>query len=78
MTGERPHFDPSNPLTDFLPDFHRYVARLGYTLACGRPAVEIGLYYPVRDLWASGDPSDLALCGHDALSSRPVGTAMRF
>ncbi|MDY0168540.1 MAG: glycosyl hydrolase [Thermoguttaceae bacterium] len=66
MLGERPHFGRVNPLWDFLPDFHRYVARLGYLLSCGKPAIEIGLYYPVRDLWASADPADAAL--HDALA----------
>jgi len=66
MLGERPHFGPVNPLWDFLPDFHRYVARLGYLLSCGKPAIEIGLYYPVRDLWASANPADAAL--HDALA----------
>lgn len=66
MLGERPHFGSVNPLWDFLPDFHRYVARLGYLLSCGKPAIEIGLYYPVRDLWASADPADAAL--HDALA----------
>jgi len=54
MLGERPHFGRVNPLWDFLPDFHRYVARLGYLLSCGKPAIEIGLYYPVRDLWRLG------------------------
>jgi len=66
MLGERPHFGPVNPLWDFLPDFHRYVARLGYLLSCGKPATDIGLYYPVRDLWASANPADAA--SHDALA----------
>ena len=66
MLGERPHFGPVNPLWDFLPDFHRYVARLGYVLSCGKPAIEMGLYYPVRDLWASANPADAA--SHDALA----------
>ena len=68
MTGERPHFGPVDPLWDFLPEFHRYVARLGYVLACGQPAIETALYYPVRDIWANGDPADPALRGHDALA----------
>jgi hypothetical protein len=68
MSDDRPFFGPLNPLWDFLPDFHRYVARLGYLLSCGTPAIEIGLYYPVRDLWASGDRNDPALLGHDALA----------
>jgi hypothetical protein len=66
MLGERPHYGPVNPLWDFLPDFHRYVARLGYLLSCGKPAIDIGLYYPVRDLWASANPADAA--AHDALA----------
>jgi len=52
---------------DFLPDFHRYAARLSYVLACGRPAIEIGLYYPVRDIWANGSASDPAVRGFNAL-----------
>jgi hypothetical protein len=68
MTGERPHIGPVDPLWDLLPEFHRYVARLGYVLACGQPAIETALYYPVRDIWASGDPADPALRGHDALA----------
>lgn len=75
MTGERPHFGPVDPLWDFLPAFHRDTARIGYVLACGRPVIETALYYPVRDIWATGDPSNAALQGHDrlaqALLSRP-------
>ena len=66
MLGERPHFGPVNPLWDFLPDFHRYVSRLGYLLSCGKPVIDTGLYYPVRDLWASANPADAA--SHDALA----------
>jgi hypothetical protein len=55
-------------LWDVLPHFHRYVARLGYVLACGRPDIETALYYPARDIWASGDAEDPALLGHDALA----------
>jgi len=68
MTGERPRFCPAEPMWDFLPDLHRYVARSSYMLACGQPAIEIGLYYPVRDIWASGDVSDPAVCGFNALA----------
>jgi hypothetical protein len=68
MTHERPHFGPTNPCWDLLPDFHRYVARLGYVMACGQPDIEVGLYYPVRDLWASGNPADPAAIGHDAIA----------
>jgi len=68
MTGCRPAFGAPDPLWDFMPDLHRYVARLGYVLSCGQPEIEIGLYYPVRDLWASGDAADPALCGHDRLA----------
>ena len=42
MLGERPHFGPVNPLWDFLPDFHRYVARLGYLLSCGTGFYDVG------------------------------------
>jgi len=59
---------PGELLWDFSPHFHRYVARLGYLLACGRPDIETALYYPIRDIWASGDAEDPALRGHDALA----------
>lgn len=67
MLGERPHFGPINPLWDYLPKFHRYVARLGYLLACGEPAIDTALYYPVRDLWATGAESPAAAT-YDALA----------
>ncbi len=59
---------PGEMLWDLSPHFHRYVARLGYVLACGRPDIETALYYPVRDIWASDDAEDPALLGHDALA----------
>lgn len=67
MLGERPHFGPVDPLWDFLPRFHRYVASIGYLLSCGEPVVDTALYYPVRDLWATGSES-LAAVGHDELA----------
>jgi hypothetical protein len=54
MCGERPHFGPINPLWDYIQDFHRYVARIGYLLSCGKPQVENAVYFPVRDMWADG------------------------
>jgi hypothetical protein len=54
MTGERPHFGPSNPLWDHLPGFHAYTARLGYLLSIGKPKITTALYYPARDMWACG------------------------
>jgi hypothetical protein len=69
MTGERPHFGPVDPLWDFLPAFHRYEARVGYVLSCGQPVIDVALYYPVRDIWATGNPSSPALRGHDRLAS---------
>lgn len=69
MLGERPHFGPVNPLWECLPKFHRYVARLGYLLACGEPAIDTALYYPVRDLWATGADSPAAAT-HDALAQQ--------
>jgi hypothetical protein len=68
MPGERPHFGPVDPLWDLLPDFHRYVARLGYVLACGEPSVDVALYYPVRDMWALGRQSP-AVAAHEALAA---------
>ncbi len=66
MPGERPHFGPVNPLWDYMPEFHRYVARLGYALSCGEPAVETAVYYPVRDIWAKGT-TDEAVTGYEML-----------
>jgi hypothetical protein len=68
MTGERPRFCPVEPMWDYLTDFHRYAARLSYVLACGQPAIETALYYPVRDIWANGTSSDPALRGFNALA----------
>ncbi len=60
MAGLRPHFGPVNPLWDYMPIFHRYVARLGYALACGKPAAKTAVYYPVRDIWAQGEKTKAA------------------
>jgi len=54
MCGERPHFGPINPLWDYIQNFHRYVARIGYVLSCGKPRVENAVYFPIRDMWANG------------------------
>lgn len=54
MSGLRPHFGPVNPLWDFMPVYHGYTARLGYALSCGKPKIETAVYYPVRDMWATG------------------------
>lgn len=54
MTGERPHFGPTNPLWDHLAGYHAYVARLGYALSVGAPIIGTALYYPARDMWAWG------------------------
>lgn len=69
MLGERPHYGPVDPLWDYLPTFHRYVARLGYLLSCGEPMIETALYYPVRDLWATG-PESPAAETHDLLAEK--------
>lgn len=69
MLGERPHFGPVDPLWDDLPKFHRYVARLGYLLACGQPVIETALYYPVRDIWATKSAS-VAANTHDTLAQK--------
>jgi hypothetical protein len=53
MSGERPHYGPMNPLWDYQPLFQNYAARLGYMLSLGEGATEVGLYFPVRDLWAA-------------------------
>jgi len=68
MTGERPHFGPTNPLWDHSRGYHAHVARLGYALSCGDPLVETALYYPVRDLWASGAVAGSATTTHDAIA----------
>ncbi|MEW6236881.1 MAG: glycosyl hydrolase [Candidatus Omnitrophota bacterium] len=69
MTGERPHFGRCNPLWDHLPEFHAYVARLGYALSAGRPKIETALYYPVRDLWAMGESAYTEADSHDRLAN---------
>jgi len=67
MPGERPHFGPVDPLWDYLPTLHRYVARLGYLLSCGEPVIDTALYLPIRDAWADGGDAP-ALRLHDALA----------
>ncbi len=67
MPGERPHFGPVDPLWDLLPAWHRYVARLGYVLSCGKPVVDTALYLPIRDTWATGAAGP-AVQVHDALA----------
>jgi hypothetical protein len=66
MCGERPHFGPINPLWDYIPTFHSYVARLGYALSCGQPAIDTALYFPVRDTWARGVRGE-AVDGYETL-----------
>lgn len=68
MTGERPHFGAVDPLWDHLRGFNAYVARLGYLLSSGRPAIHTALYYPVRDLWAWGESMPQTVQTHDALA----------
>jgi hypothetical protein len=51
-----------------LPEFHRYAARVGYVMACGEPVIDAALYYPVRDIWATGDGNDPPVRMHDALA----------
>jgi len=69
MTGERPHFGPANPYWDQLAGFHVYTARLGYALSIGSPKIATALYYPVRDLWALGEPAKDAVESHDRLAA---------
>ncbi|MFA6240611.1 MAG: glycosyl hydrolase [Candidatus Hydrogenedentales bacterium] len=69
MTGERPHFGAMDPLWDHLPGFHAYIARLGYTLSVGSPAIRTALYYPVRDLWALGLEAKSAAATYEALGA---------
>ena len=68
MTGQRGHFGTVNPLWDFLPDLHRYTARVDYVLASGRPGIDTALYYPVRDVWANGKSNDPAILGFNTLT----------
>lgn len=67
MTDLRPQWNTS-PLWDYMPSFHRYAARLGHLMACGQPNIDVGLYYPVRDMWANDDASDPAVVGYDQLT----------
>jgi len=67
IAGLRPHFGRANPLWDYMPHFHRYAARVGYALSCGEPIVDAALYYPVRDMWATGTDDD-SVKGYEALA----------
>jgi hypothetical protein len=66
MCGERPHFGPINPLWDYIPSYNGYVARLGYALSCGQPKIETALYFPIRDMWATGI-REKAVDGYESL-----------
>lgn len=69
MTAERPRGGPTlEPMWDYLPALNGYIARLGYTMACGQPDIDVGLYYPVRDIWANGESSDPAVQGFNTLT----------
>jgi hypothetical protein len=68
MTGQRGHFGTVNPLWDYLPDLHRYTARVDYVLASGKPDIDTALYYPVRDLWANGASNDPAMLAFNQLT----------
>ncbi len=61
LGGIRPVFGPRNPLWRYQPDYHGYIARLGYLLSLGKPDIKTALYYPVRDIWAGG-PDFGAVC----------------
>jgi alpha-L-rhamnosidase len=54
LMGPRPVFGKPNPLWDSLAGFHAYTARLSYALTRGEAVVNTALYYPMRDLWATG------------------------
>ena len=50
----RPNFDATNPLSRFVSSHNRYAARLSYLLSLGKPAVDVAVYYPLRDMFAGG------------------------
>ena len=52
LGGCRPMFGPGYTFWQYMDQFHGYVARLGYLLSLGKPAIKTALYYPVRDIWA--------------------------
>lgn len=78
MTGERPHYGPSDPLWDHLPGYFGYVARTGYALSVGTPKIATALYYPVRDLWAWGENATEAVQTHDALAQELLSRQCDF
>lgn len=59
MSGLRPHFGPVNPMWDFMPVYHGYTARLGYTLSSGKPKIDTAVFLPIRDLWAEGTDKNI-------------------
>jgi len=86
IAHERPIFGPGNPLWRYLPQFHSYLARLGYVLTRGRAGVTTAIYYPVRDIWAhikGGDdwnaPTDVtASAALDALAEKLLASQCDF
>ena len=42
----------TNPLWQHYREYADYVGRLGALLTIGKPVVEVGVYYPIKSLWA--------------------------
>ena len=51
-----------------MDQFHGYIARLGYLLSIGKPAIKTALYYPVRDIWAGGSELEPVCSSNDLLA----------
>jgi hypothetical protein len=67
--GERPVMGPINPLWKYMYNFHLYIARLSFLLSLGHTAISVGIYYPIRDIWAGKDDAKNAAQSIDSLIS---------
>jgi hypothetical protein len=76
--GERPHFDPDNPLWRYLPAFHGYVGRMSYLLSLGAPAARVAVYWPMRDVWARGPHVEEVAAANDRLAHCLLATQRDF
>lgn len=52
---------PSFFLTDSFPPVANYINRASYILSQGRPAAQVGVYFPSRSLWFGDNESNTAL-----------------
>ncbi len=61
----RPHFVPELPNSREFADFNRWLGRMSWLCAVGKPCVSVAVYLPARDVWAGDADAEqrfFALC----------------